>query len=52
MRHTCDRRTFLQAAALGLTGARLSAAPPEGATLYTDLSQMDATWGLTYAFGS
>src|SRR5438552_4379263 len=33
MRHTCDRRTFLQAAALGLTGARLSAASPEGEIL-------------------
>jgi hypothetical protein len=33
MRHTLDRRTFLRAAALGLTGARLCAASPEGEVL-------------------
>ena len=33
MRHALDRRTFLQAAALGLTGARLSAGPTEGELL-------------------
>ncbi len=33
MRHTLDRRTFLQAAALGLTGARPSAASPGGEVL-------------------
>jgi hypothetical protein len=33
MRHTIDRRTFLQAAALSLTGAQLSAASPEGEVL-------------------
>ncbi len=33
MRHPCDRRTFLQAAALGLVGARLPAADAAGEVL-------------------
>src|SRR6478672_2429142 len=33
MRHTCDRRTFLEAAAFGLTGSRLSAVSPESEIL-------------------
>ena len=42
-RHTFDRRTFLQAAALGLTGARLSAASPEGEILPNGI-RLSSAW--------
>src|SRR5437868_6419594 len=42
-RHQLDRRTFLRAAALGLTGARLPAAPPEGELLYNGI-RLPAEW--------
>jgi hypothetical protein len=42
-RHSLDRRTFLQAAALGLTGGRLPAAPREGELLYNGI-RLPAQW--------
>jgi hypothetical protein len=43
MRHTHAPRTFLQAASLGLAGARLSAGSPEGATLYNGI-RLPSAW--------
>jgi hypothetical protein len=43
MRHTCDRRSFLQAAALGLAASQLSAATPEGETLYNGI-RLPSPW--------
>jgi hypothetical protein len=42
-RHTVNRRTFLQATALGLSGARLSTASPEGELLYNGI-RLPAEW--------
>src|SRR5437588_94991 len=42
-RHTFNRRTFLQATALGLSGARPSAASPEGELLYNGI-RLAAGW--------
>ena len=42
-RHTFNRRTFLQATALGLSGARLSAASPEGELLYNGI-RLPSPW--------
>lgn len=42
-RHALDRRTFLQATAVGLTGPRLPAAPPEGELLYNSI-RLPAEW--------
>jgi len=40
---TLDRRTFLRATALGLTGARLSAASPESEILPNGI-RLPSTW--------
>ena len=42
-RHTFNRRTFLQASALGLSGVRPSAASPGGELLYNGI-RLPARW--------
>jgi hypothetical protein len=42
-RHTLNRRTFLQATALGLSGTRLPAASPDGELLYNGI-RLPAEW--------
>jgi hypothetical protein len=43
MRHSLDRRAFLQAAALGLAGARLSGGPTEGELLFNGI-RLPSPW--------
>src|SRR5215475_2100661 len=43
MRHACDRRSFLQAASLGLAASQVSAVPPEGETLYNGI-RLPSPW--------